>query len=230
MTTPRKIVQGIVFCLVAVLFIAAQLVRADEKADQKARQLIEKFASTNSVPPKDDGTPGVLVEVPKGYRWDAQSAVYDAADELLKMGVDAVPELLRHLKDNRYSVTELSGTGATSNHSVGDECERIVRWLIGAGAAPIWEGRGNPAYNFVGGDIDKWWTANGQRPLWKLQRECVESELKAARRRLKEPPGDFQPDMAEYVRRLEANLATLDETRQPLPAKYPRNRMLHEHQ
>jgi hypothetical protein len=198
---------------------------ADEAADLTARRLIERLASGNKPPPRDDGS-GEVAPWPEDYKFELQANIYEAADALLKMGVGAVPELLRHLKDGRYSVTELSGTGATHNYSVGHECSRIIRLLLNAGTDPIWFGRGDRLrYPRDDDELAAWWKKYGARPLWKIQRDAIELELPDARDLLAHP-GDFQPDMKEYLHGLETNLAQLNKTHEGLPVKYPRRKML----
>jgi hypothetical protein len=194
---------------------------ADDTIDAKARQLVDKLASTNKTPREREG--GRDAQWPEDYDFPAQKTIYDAADELLAMGAPAIPELLKHLKDKRYSVTELSGTGATTNCSVGNECRRIFGLLIKAGSAPLWHGRGDPASV---PNPTEFWQKNAHRPLWEIQLEFVEAELTTWRKRAEQPQSGMLPNIKEYVRGLEANEAKLKETHQPLPVKYPRRRMV----
>lgn len=228
MTRRSRSVRRFFQPLAYVGFLVATLSAADgdDEIDANVRQLVDTLASANKAPPKRDGTPGRPHphRWPADYEFSAQKAVYDAGDELLALGADAIPELLRHLKDERYSVTERSGTGATANRTVGYECSRIFGLLVQGGSAPLWEGRGNPA--IFTNDEARWWEKNGHRPLWEIQLEFVEKELESCRQRLAEPPRDFQPDIKRYIRGLEANQAKLKETHQPIIPKYPRTRML----
>jgi hypothetical protein len=214
----------IMTCLAWGVLLPVAVAGSDETVDAKARRFIEMLASANKTLPEDDGSPESGVQWPQEYDLAAQKVVYDAADELLKMRVDAVPELLRHSDDKRYSVTILTGSGATRNKTVGDQCDWIVRLLINAGVEPLWEGLGDGT-SHPGGDIRKWWKENGNRPLWELQREAVEIALRSAREAI-DTPRDFRPDMRKFVRGLEANLAKLNEKHEPLPIQYPRRRML----
>jgi len=217
----------------AVLWAAAGatlLARACEETDARVRKLIEKLASANQAPPKRDGSPHSYERMPADYDLVAQKAVFDAADEILKIGEKAIPELLRHTHDKRYSVTQLSGTGATHNYSVGQECQRLVRLMVSAGVVPLWTWRGSPE-EYLSKDLPSWWKKNGKRPLWELQLEQLDNFVRANKHILESnaPPREFGPSreqLREITEAAEASAEKLKKTHEPLPITYPRRAMI----
>ncbi len=178
-----------VLMIIALSLYGVKPIQAQQRATnvehkKKIETLIEKLASRNKQPvinAQDDRE----IEIPRGYSVDAQKDILVAWKELLAFGDEAVPPLVAHLADNRYSYTEKSGPGTYYNRSVGDACTTILGNLINVyGRLTRPEFTGNPPEffpdSFYGGkksakaiELKRWFDKRHDKILWELQVEAA---------------------------------------------------------
>lgn len=117
-----------VFAVIVLFFMRdAQAETPLEKLS--CEELVERLASANPCPghPVDGNRP----QAPTEYLTPRQNIVYEAWNELLKREAnEALPALIAHFDDRRYSCThDLLGFG-WRNESVADVCRETVRWRL----------------------------------------------------------------------------------------------------
>jgi len=112
-----------------MLLVQASL-RAAEPTEAEIKALIEQLASTNERPRAyPEVHEGPEAKYPRNYDEAAQKKVWATYRELKKIGPEAFPYLHAHLKDERYSLTEDTGS-VFSNINVGFLCDWILKEQI----------------------------------------------------------------------------------------------------
>jgi hypothetical protein len=187
--------------------------RADEPAtgqaekDKNIQQLIEQLAGSKSDRQRKNG-------------------VFKAADELLKLGTDAFPQLIEHFDDKRYSFDEDSmAADDVYQYDVGELCYRLVVKQVKVYRP--WkqaDPRGTPGYSgsIIQPDKDDakaWWEKNKKTALWELQADSVRRVIEKNKN-----PRWFKFDSEqrhkladEAIRANEELLKQLTETKTPFP-------------
>lgn len=204
----------LVFCIVAwILLLAPVPAPADEPATgpaekgKKIEQLIDQLAGSKSDKQRESG-------------------VFKAADELLKLGTDAFPQLIEHFDDKRYSFDEDSlATDDVYQHDVGELCYRLVKAQVKKYRPWKYpDPRSTPGYagSIVPPDKDDakaWWEKNKKKALWELQADSVRRVIEDNKN-----PRWFRFDSEERhkladeaIRANEELLKQLTETKTPLP-------------
>jgi hypothetical protein len=142
--------------------------------------LINALASPNKLPKE-----GWEVIYPKGYDRAAQDRVLAAEEKLVEKGVDAFPELVKHIADARYSQTTVSAEWY--NISVGAVCRQIIKRQVLPKHSDYKSRKGTdgeyhmlPNYMDEQGGFKQWWSTRSKMSLhemkvealkWKIERE-----------------------------------------------------------
>lgn len=110
------------FCIAQILFGPLSLF-AEE--GQEISRLIETLASPNSEPYWPEGTDNCdPPHYPLQYDHEAQKRIFKAREELYSKGFTAVPLLVKHANDRRYSCTV--NRGKWTNRDIGGVCRELV--------------------------------------------------------------------------------------------------------
>jgi hypothetical protein len=168
----------------------------DTMDDESVRRLVDQLASKNHSP----GLVWKSTRLPPDYDLNEQKRVHGVYVRLGRLGLRAVPFLLEHLDDDRYSTTRDYSTFV--DRSVGWECEGIILDIVQCRACsptskgvPYWDHRyfGQVASGRL--DLRDWWSRNSHRTLRELRiaaaeyaalqegsdRDGLEAELKVLR-------------------------------------------------
>jgi hypothetical protein len=170
----------------------------DIGAAQNVQSLIDGLASSNKPPAVEwaGDRDEVTFVYPPGYNHDAQKEVEKRVQEnwnaLLEKGTAALPDLVKHINDHRYSFTLKWGGQFGENWDVGRVCREIIQMEVEIYQpfVPL-EDRWKP--HFVSGIgaprgwqpevFKKWWNEHQKKDLHALQTEAVEWAIEHERRR-----------------------------------------------
>jgi hypothetical protein len=166
--------------------------------------LVEALASINA-PPKD----GPDAEYPAGFDHSAQRFVRAARQKLIRKGVAAFPELVKHGSDTRYSYTEVYAVEI--NLSVGKVCEEIIEEQIRPRSSTQYRSRkgadgrwhNQPFYFDTQGGVAKWWAMHANMNLREMRIEAtqwwIDEEEKTGFSDTMERESILQPLQAELL-------------------------------
>ncbi len=173
-------------CLVIVIGVNVNIATAqvidDPGKEERIRVLVELLASKNPAPKRREGE----IRVPENYDRNAQVIVFLAIQQLLVEGADAFEVLLAHQEDERYSFS-FHGVQGDGNLSVAGACHWIVKQSVECYASEIhYLTRDQDfVYLFRDGEADsnlsEWWKKNRARPLWELQIEAIDQQIRFMR-------------------------------------------------
>jgi hypothetical protein len=158
---------------------------AQEALPDDIPALIEALASPNHFP----RVLGPDVIYPPGFDHKAQERVRKAEARLRQKGFEAVPYLMEHLEDARYSYSEFFGEW--HNHALGEVCFYIIEDLIDfygfdyetreAADGKVME---KPSYLWSiarDGRMQEWWKERKGRSLGELQLEALQWTIEQER-------------------------------------------------
>ena len=181
--------QGLV--ILACQLISLSTAFADEPkplADEKRKeiaQLIDQLASTNPEPVDDEPMGNEVGRHHSAFpaKWDEkkQKKVFESAAALIRIGMDAFPQLAAHFNDPRYSYSDESlvfdyyykcNVGRLCQQIFLDQVDPHVSWQ-----GPVKTDFG-PTFNkhppsIDPREFDKWWSKNSARPLWEIQADSL---------------------------------------------------------
>jgi hypothetical protein len=152
--------------------------------EEQCELLVEQLANPEK-PPFDKR---YVLRLPKGVSEltlsKAQKSVAAAYDELSENIEVALPVLVRHIRDKRYSYTYEDGiSGVYENATVAQACATIIQEHVEVYRRHVTkprdnEGRTNSLW-FIDecGGIEKWWEGREGRSLAELQRDGIEWAL-----------------------------------------------------
>lgn len=189
---------------------------SNEKDPPDYAAMIEALASRNKKPEIVDGRPLFLPH----FDWEDQTRVLKAFSSLRSDASEELwEELLKHLDDDRYSLTmEFNESGCGVNYSVGRLCRnlaylRLVGCVldchVGAHPSVRWNKDLRP-------ELRQWRQARADKSLYELQIEVCEMGLQ----NFDKLPGYFSEERKQEMRRnIELEIADLRKTKQ---AKFQR--------
>jgi hypothetical protein len=171
-------------CRIAFLFMALKICIVSAVCNaQSIDEWVEQLASPNPAPTiirgeRDD----VKFIYSPNYDHQAQKRVGEAWDTLIAKNDEALPYLVKHFQDDRYSFTEKRAGHGGSNLSVGFICQIIFESQIEVYESHVpYEDRWKP--HFVAGlgapqglqpkVFDPWWSKHQHKNLHTLQIEAV---------------------------------------------------------
>lgn len=225
----------LVFVATVILLLLAPCTKARDDKDpgkeQRIRALVELLASKNPAPRAKQGD----ITVPKNYDTQAQVVVYLATQQLMVEAADAFDVLAEHLNDERYSFSYL-GINGDSNMTVGGACHWIMRQTVECYASEIHLMTRDQDYVYLYRDPEKfemakWWKANRKRPLWELQIEAIDHQIKfmktVDREKASTPfidgrlaePAEFERLRKENLRILEKLKTSIETMKEPFRPK-----------
>lgn len=130
----RRGILSIVLALVSAILSRAQDLPKSNRPAPTANELVLLLVSANKpVNPKRES----FAEFPKSYNREAQRVVREARAHLLKLGFDAIPELIDHLQDKRYCLT--ASYSLLVDKTVGDVCFDLLDEITSPKIGPDFE-------------------------------------------------------------------------------------------
>ncbi|MCY2987152.1 MAG: hypothetical protein NTY19_04690 [Planctomycetota bacterium] len=235
LTKPHALMAMIVGgCLLPVTTLSAESAKGNSKRAKKIETLIDKLASENDRPQAVRDKTGRRTTVfPSGWSEEKQDAVFRAADELVKMGVRAFPQLIEHFDDDRYSYSHEALNAAPGdrvyyNENVGRHCRKIVREQLHK--YEIWgeplSGFGPTRWGPPGFDNNdaarRWWEQNKDKPLWRLQADALQWAIDVETEYREQKHDERGLDAIRADKEL---LRRLIETEEAIPTDLRRSRM-----
>lgn len=181
---------------------------------EKYRLLIEGLANKNSEPRiTKSGKPLFL----PSYDWQEANRVRTLYIELLKNDSEALwEEMVKHLGDDRYSLTIGKGDVGAHNYSVGLLCLKMAHDRLEdafSDTLPDNE-EGRPVYPELGiwDDLGAWRRQRGKKSLFELQVDACELAVE----KLMAEPDLSQTEKREVRQRIHARIAELNRTKKPV--------------
>ena len=169
--------------------------------------LIEALASPNFFPPAG----GYEIVYPEGFDHRAQERVRLAEKKLREKGFEAVPYLVEHLEDIRYSYSERFDTW--HNHALGEVCFYLIEDVVDFYGCDyeVREGADGkthekPSYLWsicMKGEMREWWEQRQTRPLHELRIEALQWTIAEERRIGFKDNAEEQRIMGPLLERLE---------------------------
>jgi len=222
------------YCVVAVVVIAAwpicqaargeEAARKDREKTEVVRRLIEGLGNKD-VKMKgwiDSSRPYLII--PKTFDWELQKHIGENVEKLVAMGMDAFPELIAHLDDQRFcGYWETAEVGPIH---VGPICEEIMErqvepfhYDVHAPIIIAWVPQTLPRGKKT--DWEAWWKKNKDKSLRELQIEAGEASIRILKH-AKQPNAideDFDSWRARQIKGLERMVGKLKRSKRPMPAR-----------
>ncbi len=191
---------------------------------ERIEKLIESLASKHEPPTPDSR---VLTKEEK--------SIWKAVDELMIIGIEALPALIDHFDDERFSFTESNVSGSRLDNpvlhqTVGRLCYRIVtaqvqKYVSWSGPDP----RDSPGYRSTvvptkKEEAVKWINERMEKALWELQKEnlsLVITQNEELLAKIEKGSNDHQLCKMAIKKNSEL-IAKLERTKKPLPSTSPR--------
>jgi Na+-transporting methylmalonyl-CoA/oxaloacetate decarboxylase gamma subunit len=200
--------------------------QSQEASARKIEQLIEQLAAKNPKP-REDSRKSPAKRPPKLPPHEPE--IWEAVDELHRLGVAAFPQLIAHFDDQRFCCSEDSIAAPEPklyHRSVGYVCQEIVRRQVERHVP--WDQRdprGLPGYSHSIVPRSKkaaqtWWEQNRSKELWELQVDNVNFVVVLNRERLKMEVDPARRALCEAAIRANEELAAeLNKSKSPKPGK-----------
>lgn len=222
-----KVTSTAISLLVVGIVITQTCAQESHATNELARiaTLIDSLASTNRSPWWDD--PRDIrrsPHYPPDYDFRADDRVFAARDSLLLCNIEAIPQLIDHWDDKRYShVYQHDFYGI---RDVGSVCQGIVRYLIEVHTMAYASGnlpRGEPRVPAVRlspnkDNMKKWWEQQKGKSLLQLQLDSAQWAIEQETAR----GGDDQKTKA-IIERLERIIKRLKSTKEPIRVDWQKN-------
>ncbi len=178
-----KILLIVLTCLVVQRAVAQEKSRLTEPP---SRDQIAKWISelANTQPQPSAGS--YVLNSPRNVDRKALSVVKNAYDNLCVNVLDAIPQLIDGLKDQRYAFYQESSSGAFVFHDVGYACSQIIKdnVEIYRPFLTVTDDFERPrTVHFVSemGGIQEWYSTRRNKKLFEMQLEAVEWALKQSK-------------------------------------------------
>ena len=232
----------VLFCFVSALLLLLPLlilqnVRGDEPSKdenaKKARELIERLGYKDVIIKGWPRSRDPYLVIPKNFKWKHQE-INENIDKLIKMGLDAFPELVAHLDDDRLCGFEVIEVETPIR--VGTVCSNIIKCQIcvfeyDVRDKEMWQWEPHPlgeddSGEFKGFDAKKWWEKNRNKSLCELQIDAAKKSLNILKNTKKNRRSDFwgtdrrkeyQSWRTKQIKGLESLIKELEETNKPKP-------------
>jgi hypothetical protein len=212
--------------LLMVMTSHAPIMASAEEPEQRVSktkafsQMIDSLANRNPAPKLT--TVGFTKPIfPEDFDWNEQARVNRVFIQLRKNESEELwEELIKHLHDERYSLTMMDFNEFAHNYSVGDLCYKIAYNRLYAG---IEEHRavndiGRPVYLETGiKNMLEWRKKRARKKLWELQAEVCELALKD----IPNAKGISEQARIEMRKKIEAQIDELKKTKKPVFVKFP---------
>jgi len=221
----RRRVTVLLVVLVVVGGLTLVTAQESKKADSKERspedqkrihELVDLLASGNAWPRKVQDKDGCeFLVFPKDFDWKGYRQTKEAALKLLKVGTEAIPELVAHAEDERFCCVVM-GDVVAECWSVADMCSKIIRSQVEVYdycrdetrldcGGPTWPPRNNTGKSR---SLAEWWRENQGITLLAMQTRNAEDALKSVKEH-RLPRGLTKDERLAFEERRTRNLKSL---------------------
>jgi hypothetical protein len=201
---------------------------AAKEAKFDAKQLIEQLENHNAppklVPGRSDGDDPIF---DRQYKWSEDDRISRASQSLVDRADDALPELLKHFDDKRYSMTYYTSVDDGAGiDDIGDVCSRIVAESLSQPFCELIPEGDDLAYKLriadrgASVDLKSWCEERRDKKFYELQIE--QCELAIARIKKLDDGSLGDDPIAEKKKSIEAienQIDALRKNRKPTLAK-----------
>jgi hypothetical protein len=193
-----------------------------------AKQLIEQLENHNAppklVPGRSDGDDPIF---DRRYKWSEDDRIARATQALVDHADDALPELLKHFDDKRYSMTDYSSVDAGANNDdIGEVCWRIVVESLSQPFCEHIPDGDDLAYKLriadrgASADLRTWCAERRDKKFYELQIEQCELAIERVKKLNDDSLGDDPTaDRKKSIAEIENQIDALRKNRKPILAK-----------
>ena len=148
---------------------------------ERCERLVEQLVNPGKAPFRSDDVPRLPKGITTSDLYRSQAKIAEAYNDLSDNIEAALPVLMKHIDDNRFSYVFESGSGNYTKATVGDACNAIV-WNHVEPYAPLVTvmdeaRRQYPSFVEECGGLKLWWKGRSGRSLAELQVEGIEWAL-----------------------------------------------------
>lgn len=190
--------------------------------EARCERLVERLVS----PGKRPFSENYVLDLPRGVNTkslhETQKCIAAAYNELSDNIESALPVLMKHINDRRFSYVYEEGISGTYHTAeVGIACYRIIFAHVNIYSEPVTkydsDGRSKSLYFIEDGcgGLEKWWKGRRGRSLADLQREGIEWA-----RRQPKPDYFSERQWASAKKELGKLSARISATKEPIPVEH----------